>query len=126
MQDRHSVFREKEQVLARVRREIQALLMVIPLLVDDPPTSDVVHEVPLASSQAPVNLPDNDTAQLEIYYPFVRHLRMSERAIPRVLSGDDLCPSHVQSCGPVLRLSVVPEFAKPGSPIHFPRPQFPA
>ena len=90
MQDRHSVFREKEQVLARVRREIQALLMVIPLLVDDPPTSDVVHEVPLASSQAPVNLPDNDTAQLEIYYPFVRHLRISERAIPRVLSGDDL------------------------------------
>jgi hypothetical protein len=76
--------------LARVRREIQAVLTVIPLLLDDPPTFDVVHEVLLASSRAPVNLPDNDMAQLEIYYPFVRHSGMSERAIPRVLSGDDL------------------------------------
>jgi hypothetical protein len=30
----HSVLREKEQDLARVRREIQAVLTVIPLLVD--------------------------------------------------------------------------------------------
>ena len=90
MKDLHSVLREKEQDLARVRREIQAVLTAIPLLADDPPTSDVVHEVPLASSQTPVSLPDNDMAQLEIYYPFVRHLRISERAIPRVLSGDDL------------------------------------
>jgi hypothetical protein len=90
MKDPRSVLREKEQDLARVRREIQAVLTVIPLLVDDPPTFDVVHEVLLASSRAPLNLPDNDMAQLEIYYPFVRHLRTSERAIPRVLSGDDL------------------------------------
>ena len=90
MKDPHSVLREKEQDLARVRREIQAVLTVIPLLVDDPPTSDVVPEVLLASSRAPLNLPDNDMAQLEIYYPFVRHMRLSERAIPRVLSGDDL------------------------------------
>jgi hypothetical protein len=88
MKDPHSVLREKEQDLARVRREIRAVLTVIPLLVDDPPTSDVVHEVLLAFSPTPVNLPDNDMAQLEIYYPFVRHLRMSERAIPRVLSGE--------------------------------------
>ena len=93
MKDPHSVLREKEQDLARVRREIQAVLTVIPLLADDPPTSDVMNEVPLASSPAPVNLPDNDMAQLELYYPFVRHLRMSERAIERVLSGDDLCRS---------------------------------
>ena len=89
MKDPHSVLREKEQDLARVRREIQAVLTVIPLLVDDPPTSDVVHEVLLACSRAPVNLPDNDMAQLEIYYPFVRHLGMSARAIPQVLSGED-------------------------------------
>jgi hypothetical protein len=93
MKDPHSVLREKEEDLVRVRREIQAVLTVIPLLVDDPPTSDVVHEVPLASSRGPVNLPDNDMVQLEIYYPFVRHLRLSERAMPRVLSGDDLCRS---------------------------------
>jgi hypothetical protein len=89
MKDLHSVLREKEQDLARVRREIQAVLTVIPLLADDPPTSHVVHEVLLASSPTAVN-PDNDMAQLEIYYPFVRHLRISERAIPLVLSGDDL------------------------------------
>ena len=64
---------------------------MIPLLADEPPTSDVVHEVLLASSRAPLNVPDNDMAQLEIYYPFIRHLRMSERAIPRVLSGDEFC-----------------------------------
>ena len=90
MKDLHSVLREKEQDLARVRREIQAVLTAIPLLADDPPTSDVVHEVPLASSPTPVDPPDDDMDQLEIYYPFVRHLRISERAIPRVLSGDDL------------------------------------
>ena len=32
MKDAHSVLREKEQDLERVRKEIQALLMVIPLL----------------------------------------------------------------------------------------------
>jgi hypothetical protein len=79
MKDPHSVLREKEQDLARVRREIQAVLTAIPLLADDPPTSDVVHEVPLASSQTPVSLPDNDMAQLEIYFPFVRHLLTSNR-----------------------------------------------
>jgi len=89
MKDPHCVLREKEQDLARVRREIQAVLTVIPLLADEPPTSDVVHEVLLASSRAPLNVPDNDMAQLEIYYPFIRHLRMSERAIPRVLSGKE-------------------------------------
>ena len=93
MKDPHSVLREKEQDRARVRREIQAVLTVIPLLVDDPPTSEVVHEVFLASSRTPVDPTDDDMDQLEIYYPFVRHLRISERAIPRVLSGDDLCIS---------------------------------
>jgi len=88
MKDPRSILREKEQDLERVRREIQALLTVIPLLVDDPPTSDVVHEVLLASSRAPVNLPDNDMAQLEIYYPFVRHLRLAVSCIDsKDLSG---------------------------------------
>ena len=158
MKDPRSILREKEQDLERVRREIQALLTVIPLLVDDPPTSDVVHEVLLASSRAPVNLPEDDMAQLEIYYTFVRHLRMSERAIPRVLSGDDLCRSpggsdpgeqkilrsacsDSRSAGPLF-VALAPHMynladqffgsqsfqnsQNQGSPIHFPRPQFPA
>jgi hypothetical protein len=93
MKDPRSVLRQKDLDLKRVRREIQALLTVIPLLVDDSPTSDVVHEVLLASSRGPADPPDDDMDQLEIYYPFVRHLRISEGAIPRVLSGDDLCRS---------------------------------
>jgi hypothetical protein len=78
MKDPHSVLHEKDQDLERVRREIQAVLTVIPLLVEDPPTSDVVHEVLLAFSPTPVDPSGNDTDQLEIYYPFVRYLRMSE------------------------------------------------
>ena|ERR1700723_2406025 len=82
MKDPHSVLREKEQDLARVRREIQALLTVIPLLADDQPCCDVRQDVLSAFFRAPVGPPDNDMAQLEIYYPFVRHLRLHERAIP--------------------------------------------
>jgi hypothetical protein len=89
MKDPHSVLRQKDLDLERVRKEIQALLTVIPLLADDPTSSDVMHEVQSALSRAPVDPSDNDTAQLEIYYPFVRHLRISERAIPRVSSGED-------------------------------------
>jgi hypothetical protein len=42
---------QKELDLERVRKEIQALLTVIPLLGDDPPSSDVLQEVPLALAQ---------------------------------------------------------------------------
>ena len=91
MKDPHSVLRQKDLDLERVREEIQALLTVIPLLADDQTSSDVMHEVLSAHYGAPADPPDNDMAQLEIYYPFVRHLRISERAIPRVMSGDDLC-----------------------------------
>jgi hypothetical protein len=47
----------------------------------------------LTFSPTPVDPPDNDMVQLEMYFLFVRHLRLSERAIPRALSGDDLCRS---------------------------------
>jgi hypothetical protein len=78
MKDPHSVLREKEQDLERLRKEIQAPLTVIPLIADDAPRFDVMHELLLALSRTPVDLPDNDLAQLELYYPFIRHLRMSE------------------------------------------------
>ncbi len=77
MKDPRSVLRQKDLDLVRVRKEIQALLTVIPLLVDDPPFSDVMNEVPLASFPTHVDPPENDMAQLELYYPFVRHLGMS-------------------------------------------------
>jgi hypothetical protein len=78
MKDPHSVLHEKEQDLERVRREIQAVLTVIPLLADDQPSSDVMHEALLAFSPTPVDPPEDDMDQLEIYFPFVRHLRLSE------------------------------------------------
>jgi hypothetical protein len=64
VKDPHSILREKEQDLDRVRKELQALLIVIPLLADDQPSSDV-YEVPLAFSPTPVDPPDNGMAQLE-------------------------------------------------------------
>jgi hypothetical protein len=79
MKDPHSVLCQKDLDLKRVRKEIQALLTVIPLLADDPPCSDVMNEVPLASFPTPVDPPDNDMAQLELYYPFVRYLGISQR-----------------------------------------------
>ena len=59
------VLSQKEQDVARVRKEIQALLTAIPLLADDQYSADnVMQELLLAGSR-------ND---LE---PFVRHLRNS-------------------------------------------------
>lgn len=79
MKNPHSVLREKEQDLERVRKEVQALLMVISLLADDQPAPDM-HAVPSAFYLTPVRPPDNDMAQLELYYPFVGHLLMPEPA----------------------------------------------
>jgi hypothetical protein len=80
MKDLDIVLCQKENDVERVRREIQALLTVIPLVADDEPSSDVVmHLLRLASSRT-VAEPSNDgMADLETYYPFVRQLRMSER-----------------------------------------------
>jgi hypothetical protein len=82
MQDPQSVLRQKGLDLERVRKEIQALLTVIPLLADEQPSSDVMNEAPLSSSTTDVDSPDNDLAQLELYYPFVRYLGMSRPAKP--------------------------------------------
>jgi hypothetical protein len=75
MKDPHTVLRQKEQDVERVRREIQALLTVIPLLADDQSASDdLMHILRLASAGTVV---DNGMADLETYYPFVRHMRVS-------------------------------------------------
>jgi hypothetical protein len=93
MKDPRCVLRQQDLDLDRVRKEIQALLTVIPLLAYDQPFCDVMHEVLLAFSSTPTDPSDNDMAQLEIDHPFVRHLRLSEPSIPRLLSGADLCRS---------------------------------
>ena len=75
MKDPYRVLREKEQDVERVRKEIQALVTVIPLLADNQPSADnVMHELLVAVSQKSLDPPDNDRAELE---PFLRHLRTS-------------------------------------------------
>jgi hypothetical protein len=75
VKDPHSVLREKEQDVERVRKEIQALLTVIPLLADEQSSADnVMQELLLAVSRKSVDPPDKGVAELE---PFVRHLRNS-------------------------------------------------
>ena len=78
MKDPNSVLRQKDLDLERVRTEIQALLTVIPLLADDPPSADLMNLMPLASSPTHVDPPDNDMAELELHYPFVRYLGISQ------------------------------------------------
>jgi hypothetical protein len=79
MKDLHTVLRQKEQDVERVRREIQALLTVIPLLADDQSASDdLMHILRLASAGTVAEPSDNGMADLETYYPFVRHMRVSE------------------------------------------------
>jgi hypothetical protein len=77
MKDPYSILRAKERDLERVRKEIQLLRAVIPLLADEQPSSDVMQEVSLASSRTPVDSED-DTARLERYHNFVEHSGLSE------------------------------------------------
>ena len=75
MKDPYRVLREKEQDVERVRKEIQALLTVIPLLADDQSSADsVMQELLLGVSRKSVDPSDKGVAELE---PFVRHLRNS-------------------------------------------------
>jgi hypothetical protein len=75
MKDPYRVLREKEHDVERVRKEIQALQTVIPLLSDDQLSSDDLMPALLSSvSRESVDSPDNPMTDLE---PFVRHLRNS-------------------------------------------------
>jgi hypothetical protein len=75
MKDPYCVLREKEQDVERVRKEIQALHTVIPLLSDDQLSSDdLMPALLLSVSRESVDSPDKSIADLE---PLVRHLRNS-------------------------------------------------
>jgi hypothetical protein len=80
MKDPHIVLRQKEQDVVRVRQQIQALLTVIPMLEDEHARfADVIHKLPLASPGTATEASDNGMADLELYYPFVRHMHTSGR-----------------------------------------------
>jgi len=71
-----AVLQQKEIDLIRVRKEVDALRTVLPLL-DDP-----VHCVQeLISSRNMAHPPDdNGMAELELYFPFIKNLRMKNAA----------------------------------------------
>jgi len=80
VRDLDTVLHQKEDDLERVRQEIQALLLVIPILADDPPRSDEVRHDLLSIASRNVAAPsDNGMADLELYYPFVKRMRLTEK-----------------------------------------------
>jgi hypothetical protein len=80
MKDPYVVLRQKEQDMERVRREIGALLTVIPLLIDNEPASDDLIALLRLDSAGLARKPSaDDMAALETYYPWIRHMGESER-----------------------------------------------
>jgi len=89
MKDPYVLLSQKEQELDRVRREIGALLTVIPLLEEYVPSWDELKTSLLTrigtNDQYP---PDNCIKDLETYYPFVTKLSDSVGPIGFGLSKD--------------------------------------
>jgi hypothetical protein len=71
----HAVLIQKEQDVARVRKEIQALLTVIPLLADNASVWDELEMHFSNCSPETQQSISEGMAALELYYPFVRNLQ---------------------------------------------------
>ena len=73
MNDPMVVLRQKETELARVRIEVEALQTVVPLL-DDP-----MEQLPelISAQNVSTNSEERNLADLEVYYPFVKNLRLA-------------------------------------------------
>jgi len=78
VKDVHTVLRQREQDIKRVRKEIQSLLLVIPLLADDEPSCDIMQPL-LESFRSMEDSSDHDMALMEIYYPFISNMRAQGR-----------------------------------------------
>lgn len=72
------ILRQKEQDVARVRKEIQALLIVIPLLADAGLSWDELKTQLVDSSQNMPTSASNGMAELELYFPFVKNLQLDD------------------------------------------------
>ncbi|MGE5110509.1 MAG: hypothetical protein ACM3JB_06620 [Acidobacteriaceae bacterium] len=75
MKNPYTILSQKEQEVARVRKEIQALLTVIPLLVNGPLSWDELQTQLLSSGPDIDHSVKDGMAALELYYPFVRNLQ---------------------------------------------------
>jgi len=72
VKDAYAVLCQKERDLERVRKEIDSLLAVIPLL--DEPVPHATRAALHCSKTQPES-PDNAMEELQRYYPFLSHLR---------------------------------------------------
>jgi hypothetical protein len=70
------ILRQKEQDVARVRKEIQALLIVIPLLADAGLSWDELKTQLVSSCQSMPTSAMDGMAELELYFPFVKYLQL--------------------------------------------------
>ena len=75
MKNPYAVLRQKEEELARVRQEMEALLTVIPLLADGPLSWDELQIHLLSSCPQVEHSVTHGMAALELYYPFVRSMQ---------------------------------------------------
>ena len=75
------ILRQKEQDVARVRKEIQALLIAIPLLADADLSWDELKAQLVDSCQSMPASARNGMAELELYFPFVKHLQLSDSSM---------------------------------------------
>jgi hypothetical protein len=79
MKDLNAVLHQKEQDLERVRKEILALLTVIPLLTDEEPPLDIIQFLRSDAASVVGDIPKYDIDGMEIYFPFIRNLRAQGR-----------------------------------------------
>jgi hypothetical protein len=80
VKDPYAVLRQKEQDIARVRKEIRALLTVIPLLTESPPSWPEVRsqiEMSRPMGKCDEEAWDNGLGDLERYFPFISRLQQS-------------------------------------------------
>ena len=76
MKNPYIILRQKEQDVARVRKEIQALLIVIPLLADAELSWDELKAQLVSSGQSMPTSVRDGMAELELYFPFVKYLQL--------------------------------------------------
>lgn len=74
MKNPYTVLSQKEEQVARVRKEVEALITVIPLLADSPLSWDELRQHLLSSCPDIEHSAKEGMAALELYYPFVRSL----------------------------------------------------
>ena len=73
LKDPYAVLQQKEEDVARLRKEIASLLTIIPLISDEPvPYARPAH---IHGDQSSVELVDPEPIELKRYFPFVRHIR---------------------------------------------------